>query len=508
MSDRVGLLDNISKNSRRLIGWKAIGHYLGCSARTAARWESERALPIHRLPGGRGSVWATPDELAAWLRSFPAEVQAAIRAEVASGEQKEPNHSGEDQAGARTLEQPALFPPVPTSEPKAVQVEADRPWSRVLVAIVSIAVTGIVGMAVWAALRADARAPLVTHTPYDDDLRARDVYLTARLEFSTRTADSLHAAEKKFQKLVQEYPDRAAGWAGLADVNVLLPEFAADPGDVTYPKAERAARIAIALDPKLADAWLDKAFVAWWWRGDAASAFPAFETALKLDPNSARGYHWYATALVSRGEFQKALGAVARARALDPGDRAIVADEAEIRFDSGQRTEALATLEEMAKIDPRFVSWHLYLARFYLITGRDADYLREAITAAELQGLPNVVAGLRLAEERLHTGGRHAMLDQLSSSETRGDRGAGNAVRVAWYRAIAGDRTGMLHWLSVALAQHDPDLVRVESSPAFEAFRNDPDFQKVVNQAIEEAARNATPQSDGSLQPSSRARRL
>ena len=37
--------------------------------------------------------------------------------------------------------------------------------------------------------------------------------------------------------------------------------------------------------PKLADAWLDQAFIAWWWHGDAASAFRAFNTALQLDPN-------------------------------------------------------------------------------------------------------------------------------------------------------------------------------------------------------------------------------
>src|SRR5271170_3926104 len=71
------------KGQRRLIGWKAIGQFLGCTGRTARRWESERALPVHRVPGvGRSSVWADPEELTTWLRALPREVQADLRAEV------------------------------------------------------------------------------------------------------------------------------------------------------------------------------------------------------------------------------------------------------------------------------------------------------------------------------------------------------------------------------------------------------------------------------------------
>ncbi len=226
----------------------------------------------------------------------------------------------------------------------------------------------------------------MSQTPYDDDPAAREMFLTAHLELSRRTADSLRAAEKTFQRLIEQYPNRAAGWSGLADTYALLPEFASEPGDVTYPKAARAARTAIALDSTLAEPWLDEAFVAWWWQGDAATAFPAFETALRLDPNSARAYHWYATAVAYHGEFQKALAAIGRAHVLDPDNRALVADEAMIRFDSGQRAGAVATIEQLVKIDPDFVAWHRYLAHFYLVMGRDEEYLREAIRTAELQG--------------------------------------------------------------------------------------------------------------------------
>jgi hypothetical protein len=57
----------------RLHGWKEIAAYLNCDVRTARRWEKERSLPVHRIPGdGRRAVFAYADELEVWLcRSRP-----------------------------------------------------------------------------------------------------------------------------------------------------------------------------------------------------------------------------------------------------------------------------------------------------------------------------------------------------------------------------------------------------------------------------------------------------
>ena len=58
----------------RLDSWKDIAAYLGRDLRTVQRWENERRLPVHRLPGGdKPRVYALPSELDAWLRTSPAE---------------------------------------------------------------------------------------------------------------------------------------------------------------------------------------------------------------------------------------------------------------------------------------------------------------------------------------------------------------------------------------------------------------------------------------------------
>jgi TolB-like protein len=59
---------NREATASRLRSWKAIASYLGCSVRTARRWESEEGLPVHRLMHkSQGSVYAYPAELDSWL---------------------------------------------------------------------------------------------------------------------------------------------------------------------------------------------------------------------------------------------------------------------------------------------------------------------------------------------------------------------------------------------------------------------------------------------------------
>lgn len=50
------------------MGWKAIGAFVGRDARTAKRWEADRALPVRRAPGGkRPTVWADTSEVERWM---------------------------------------------------------------------------------------------------------------------------------------------------------------------------------------------------------------------------------------------------------------------------------------------------------------------------------------------------------------------------------------------------------------------------------------------------------
>ncbi|MGO8794875.1 MAG: hypothetical protein ACLQLC_08640 [Candidatus Sulfotelmatobacter sp.] len=63
-------------DGKRLDSWKEIAAFLGRAERTVKRWENERGLPVHRVPGsGRGSVFAYSNELVDWLKGRSQELE-------------------------------------------------------------------------------------------------------------------------------------------------------------------------------------------------------------------------------------------------------------------------------------------------------------------------------------------------------------------------------------------------------------------------------------------------
>ena len=54
------------QSSQELTSWKEIADYLHVSVRTAQKWEEEKGLPIHRLPGEKGRIRGYPNELDRW----------------------------------------------------------------------------------------------------------------------------------------------------------------------------------------------------------------------------------------------------------------------------------------------------------------------------------------------------------------------------------------------------------------------------------------------------------
>ncbi len=102
---------------KRLDSWKEIAAFLGRAERTVKRWETERGLPVHRIPGGgRSAVFAYSHELADWLKGASDELDADD-SPSAGVEELKPNSA---EAGAPTATPPApvtaaTTPAVPTA---------------------------------------------------------------------------------------------------------------------------------------------------------------------------------------------------------------------------------------------------------------------------------------------------------------------------------------------------------------------------------------------------------
>jgi len=93
----------------RIDGWKEIARYLGRDVTTAIRWERQKGLPVHRVPGGRRQpVFAYAHEIDQWLRRGDADPSEAnglgpvtLEAEASASEVSSSLASGASQLDIR-----------------------------------------------------------------------------------------------------------------------------------------------------------------------------------------------------------------------------------------------------------------------------------------------------------------------------------------------------------------------------------------------------------------------
>lgn len=420
----------------RLESWKAVAAYFGRDERTVRRWETERGLPIHRLPGGaRSRVYADVTELEAWRRGGGAEDRAkAARA------------------------------------PKLL-----RRWLYLGVIAAAAAAALVVGV-LWFGL-----APKVRGGP--PPIAAQRLYVEGEAAWAQRSPAGLNQAVDDFSAATRLDPDYAEAWVGLAKTFDLIREYTLVPDAQAFQQARTAAQRAIALDDRLAEAHTALAFADYWGYWDAAAARGEFQRAIALDPKSSLAHHWFATFLSSRNETSAALREIARARALEPASRAIRADQGALLMQAGRTAEALAALRAAEAADPGFRSPHSYLAGYYLMHGPETEYLKECDTLAKvIRNLPGE-SECDSARKGFVAGGRTGMLQAMLTD--RLDRlrvGSATAASVARIYMLLGDKAQALALLRQSLSRRDPDVIGLEGDLRFAPLRGDPAFQQIIRE--------------------------
>src|SRR5580700_729326 len=374
--------------NRRLDTWKEIGAFFGRDERTVKRWEVTRGLPVHRVPGGgRANVYANTDELVEWLKGknvtedpasvtvAPVKSDAHVTPEAGPAEANGTHHDAA--VGGRRI----------GDRRQAARVSAAASqWQKTLYAVFVLAILAVVGILVVTRRNSSARAARTatssSSVPHVVDPEAKQFYLKGIYYFNKRTPETLNQAVDFFTQAVVRDPQYAEAYVGLADCYNLLREYSLMPANEAYPRAQAAARRAIALDDSLSDAHSALGFVDFYWSWDVAGAQREFVRALTLDPNSVNAHYWYGTYLLHLGRFSESLEEIEKAQKLDPHSTSILADKGLVLFHSGQTQQAAELLKQLVAAEPDFLSPHNYLAIMHLEQGEYPQYLAERRKAA------------------------------------------------------------------------------------------------------------------------------
>jgi TolB-like protein len=192
------------------------------------------------------------------------------------------------------------------------------------------------------------------------DARAYDDYLKGLAEFAARSRSSLHAAIAHFQSAVDRDPLYAEAHAGLAQASYLLPLFDPTiPGDAMAERAHAAARRALELDPRSAEAYAALGGVAYQseWRMEEAEE--ALRRAISLSPSYVTAHQWLAETQFVQGELEPALASIDRATELDPTSPVVRLMKGFMLEYAGRLELADQQFREALRLDPAF-SFALY----------------------------------------------------------------------------------------------------------------------------------------------------
>ena len=471
--------------NRRLDSWKEIAGFFGRDESTVKRWEKERSLPVHRLPGSsRSRVFAFTEELATWMKSRGG-VEEPLDQEATAA-------PTEVLASNATIVRPSPGEsPITTGAPSSSPMRASR-WIQVVAIVAAIVLVIVlagmhrhdVGVRTSTAMipgtasgtSSRTRLPAAHINP-----EAQELYLQGRYYWNKRTPADLNKAVDYFTQAIVKDPNYALAYVGLADSYNLLREFSAMPSSEAFPRALAAAQKAVELDDLSAEAHASLAFATTYWSWDLAKGEREFRRAIELNPDYAPAHHWYATALLLQGRLPEALEQIDRAQQLDPASVAILSDKAMILAQTGQREEAITLLKQIEASQPAFYSAHQYLSYIYLTSGEDPGYMAEGLKSAQLAHNERQAAIMRAAERGWKSGGERGMLQAMLQLQKR-DYSEGEMS--PFLLAVTYCRLGMaseaLKYLELSRQQRDPNFLSLRSNQGLNILHNEPEFRKLV----------------------------
>jgi TolB-like protein/DNA-binding winged helix-turn-helix (wHTH) protein/Tfp pilus assembly protein PilF len=308
---------------------------------------------------------------------------------------------------------------------------------------------------------------------------AYESYLKGRYFWNKRTADGLKAALAYFKQAIEEDPNYAKAYSGLADTYALLGDwqYAVMTPKEAFPEAKAAAIHALELDNTLGEAHNSLAFVLDGFDWDLDAGGKEFQRAIELNPGYATAHHWYAWHLTLLGRFDEGIAEMRKAENLDPLSLIINADLAELlglahSYDDSIR-QSLKTIE----MDPNFALAHNQLAQAYLQKHMYAEAVAELQKAVKLSGdSPTCIANL--ARAYVASGKREEAVKLLNALKKRSTTGYSNASEIAMIYASLGDTDQAMNWLEKGFEERFNPGVLLR--PGFDPLRSDPRFQNLL----------------------------
>ncbi len=310
------------------------------------------------------------------------------------------------------------------------------------------------------------------------DPEAYDAYLKGSYNWQKLTADGIDTAERYFQLALREDPSYAPAYQGLAIVWAARQQMGFVAPAEASSKARTAARRAVELDVRSAEAHEALAMITTWIDWDWRAAEPEWRRALELNPNSATAQAYYAHYLINTGRVDEALPHSERALELDPFNPLFHTLRGIVLHFQGHVGEALEAARTALALQPDQPGGLCLLAITAFEAGDQAGSVEAAKTYMRTN-YANPVAEEAFDRGWREGGGAEAMRRGATALAAGFETTYVLPLDIAVFFMLAGEHEQALEWIEKGYEVRDSNMPYL-GWPVFDPVRSDPRFQDVV----------------------------
>lgn len=269
-----------------------------------------------------------------------------------------------------------------------------------------------------------------------------EAYLRGMYHLNKFTPADVQTGLAYLQDAVDQDPDDATAWAGLALGLATVGHSPASPPQV-WKRALVAAEKAVELDSMLAEGWAAVADVKTYYEYDWDGAEAAFLRANELNPNLAMNHYHYAWYLALFDRMDEAIVEHRIAEQLDPLTPTMVAWTGGLLLQAGRTEEAMAEIRKALELNPDNAVAHLVLGWIH----GEAGAFDEAIAAHERLVEINPVWEWALGVTYARAGRTDEALATLADLEAT-QATSFDALGLARLHAVLGNLDEAFEWLN------------------------------------------------------------
>lgn len=312
-----------------------------------------------------------------------------------------------------------------------------------------------------------------------NDPEAYEAYIRGRYFWSHFNDQDLKRAVKEFEEAIRVDPEYTLPYIGLADYYTWSAIFGEMPSIEGFTKAEEAARTALQIDDRSAEAYAALGFIrliyGWNWEDAEYLA----KKAIELDPNYSFGHECYSNFLCAQGRFDEAVEEIRIAESLERYSPRSLLMTSWTLYQARRYHEAVNSARRAYQTHPDLPQVLLHLGNCLTADGQYEEAIEMLRRSSELWGNAGMPRHM-LAMARAKQGDKNAVEKILAKMLEVSETIYVKPYYIAMCYLAADDIDKAYEWFSRSVAERNEWMIWFGVDPKLDALRNDPRYLELL----------------------------